>query len=72
MSIVAMRTTTSGILKKWSQTVNPDNTFGWLMYLGPKVQHYADEIASNPHNYDLRDRLFAWYDPDTNQYRANR
>jgi choline-sulfatase len=24
----------------------------WLMYLGPKVQHYADEIASNPHNYD--------------------
>jgi choline-sulfatase len=22
----------------------------WLMYLGPKVQHYADEIASHPHN----------------------
>ncbi|UCD51615.1 MAG: sulfatase-like hydrolase/transferase, partial [Phycisphaerales bacterium] len=21
----------------------------WLMYLGPKVQHYADEIASHPH-----------------------
>jgi len=22
----------------------------WLMYLGPKVQHYANEIASHPHN----------------------
>ncbi|MBN2449790.1 MAG: sulfatase-like hydrolase/transferase [Lentisphaeria bacterium] len=22
----------------------------WLMYLGPAVAHYADEIASNPHN----------------------
>ncbi|MBN2088656.1 sulfatase-like hydrolase/transferase [candidate division KSB1 bacterium] len=22
----------------------------WLMYLGPKAQHYANEIASHPHN----------------------
>jgi choline-sulfatase len=22
----------------------------WLLYLGPKVQHYANEIASHPHN----------------------
>ncbi|NKB69074.1 MAG: sulfatase-like hydrolase/transferase [Candidatus Latescibacteria bacterium] len=25
----------------------------WLMYLGPKARHFADEIASNPHNKDF-------------------